>query len=85
MQEQNMVIHYLQDSILMRKVFLIIFIMMLKSLIFGGTIAIIATTTGLAIKDGAQAVGEGATKTVVWSIIFIYIFNYIVTSMFFGN
>jgi len=61
-----------------------IYIMMLKSFVFGTTISIIATTTGLQIKGGAEAVGNGATKTVVWSIILIFAFNYIITSFFFG-
>jgi len=61
-----------------------ILIMMLKSLIFGSAIAIIATTTGLITRGGAEAVGNGATKTVVWSIILIFVFNYIITSIFFG-
>ncbi|MDD3014486.1 MAG: ABC transporter permease [Candidatus Gastranaerophilales bacterium] len=61
-----------------------IFIMMLKSLIFGSAISIIATTTGLIARGGAEAVGNGATKTVVWSIILIFTFNYIITSIFFG-
>jgi phospholipid/cholesterol/gamma-HCH transport system permease protein len=61
-----------------------VFIMMLKSLIFGSAISIIATTTGLIARGGAEAVGNGATKTVVWSIILIFTFNYIITSIFFG-
>jgi len=61
-----------------------VFIMMLKALIFGSAISIIATTTGLITRGGAEAVGNGATKTVVWSIILIFIFNYIITSIFFG-
>jgi len=61
-----------------------VFIMMLKSLIFGSAISIIATTTGLITRGGAEAVGNGATKTVVWSIILIFVFNYIITSIFFG-
>jgi len=61
-----------------------VMIMMLKSSVFGSAIAIIATTTGLLISGGAEAVGNGATKTVVWSIILIFTFNYIITSIFFG-
>lgn len=61
-----------------------VFIMMLKSMVFGSAISIIATTTGLATRGGAEAVGNGATKTVVWSIIMIFTINYIFTSIFFG-
>jgi phospholipid/cholesterol/gamma-HCH transport system permease protein len=60
-----------------------VFVMMLKSMVFGGAIAIIATTTGLEVKGSAEAVGNAATKTVVWSIILIFVFNYIITSIFF--
>ncbi|OGI00541.1 MAG: hypothetical protein A2Y25_00030 [Candidatus Melainabacteria bacterium GWF2_37_15] len=60
-----------------------VFIMMFKAVIFGGAIAIIATTTGLEVKDGAEAVGNATTKTVVWSIMTIFALNYIITSMFF--
>jgi phospholipid/cholesterol/gamma-HCH transport system permease protein len=60
-----------------------VFVMMLKSLVFGGGIAIIATTAGLEVKGSAEAVGNAATKTVVWSIILIFVFNYIITSIFF--
>ena len=61
-----------------------VLIMMLKSLVFGSAISIIATTTGLMTRGGAEAVGNGATKTVVWGIILIFTFNYIITSIFFG-
>jgi phospholipid/cholesterol/gamma-HCH transport system permease protein len=61
-----------------------VFIMMLKSLIFGSAISIIATTTGLVTRGGAESVGNSTTKTVVWSIILIFTFNYIITSIFFG-
>lgn len=61
-----------------------VFIMMLKAAIFGILISIIATSTGLVVKEGAEAVGNAATKTIVWSIILIFTFNYIITSLFFG-
>lgn len=60
-----------------------VFIMLLKSVIFGISISIIATTSGLQVEGGAEAVGNATTKTVVWSIIFIFIFNYIITSIFY--
>ncbi|EKE02585.1 MAG: hypothetical protein ACD_20C00357G0008 [uncultured bacterium] len=60
------------------------FVMMIKASVFGGIIAIIATTTGLQVRGGAEAVGTAATKTVVWSIIMIFTFNYLITSIFFG-
>ncbi|OGI01775.1 MAG: hypothetical protein A2287_00925 [Candidatus Melainabacteria bacterium RIFOXYA12_FULL_32_12] len=59
-------------------------VMMLKAMVFGGIISIIATTTGLQVSGGAEAVGSAATKTVVWSIIMIFTFNYLITTIFFG-
>lgn len=57
--------------------------MLIKACVFGITIAVIATTTGLQVRGGAEAVGNAATKSVVWSFIFIFIFNYIITAIFF--
>ena len=60
-----------------------VFVMLLKACIFGITIAIVATTAGLQVKGGAEAVGDATTKTVVWSYILIFIFNYFLSSYFF--
>jgi len=60
-----------------------VFVMLLKAFTFGISISIIATTSGLQVEGGAEAVGDSTTKTVVWSIIFIFIFNYIITSIFY--
>lgn len=60
-----------------------VFIMMFKAMVFGGAIAIIATTTGLEAKNSAESVGNATTKTVVWSIITIFALNYLITSVFF--
>lgn len=60
-----------------------VFVMLLKACIFGITIAIVATTAGLQVKGGAEAVGQAATKTVVWNYILIFIFNYFLSSYFF--
>jgi len=60
-----------------------VLVMMLKAVIFGATIAVIATTTGFEVTGGAEAVGEAATKTVVRCIILIFFFNYVITSVFF--
>jgi len=61
-----------------------VMVMILKSTIFGIIVAILATTIGMQVKGGAEAVGNSATETVVWSIILIFLFNYIITSIFFG-
>lgn len=60
-----------------------IFVMLLKACIFGITIAIVATTAGLQVRGGSEAVGDAATKTVVWNYILIFIFNYFLSSYFF--
>ena len=60
-----------------------VFVMLLKACIFGITIAIVATTAGLQVKGGAEAVGDATTKTVVWSYILIFIFSYFLSSYFF--
>lgn len=61
-----------------------VFIMMLKALLFGCAITVIATTRGFQVGQGAEAVGTAATQTVVWSIILIFTLNYVITSIFFG-
>lgn len=62
-----------------------VYIMVLKSTIYGIIVAIISTSTGLQVQGGAEAVGAATTKTVVWSMILIFIFNYIITAIFFGT
>ena len=61
-----------------------LFVAMLKASCFGTLIVTIASTFGLNIKGGADAVGNYTTKTVVWSLIVIFITNYIITSIFYG-
>lgn len=61
-----------------------VWVMALKSTVFGMIISVIATTRGLSVTGGAEAVGKAATTTVVWSIIMIFTFNYVLTSIFFG-
>lgn len=60
-----------------------VFIMLLKGCIFGVTVSIVATTTGLQVRGGAEAVGDAATTTVVWNFILVFIFNYFISSYFF--
>jgi len=60
-----------------------LFVMLLKGCIFGITIAIVATTAGLQVTGGAEAVGNATTKTVVWNYVLIFIFNYFLSSYFF--
>ena len=61
-----------------------VFVSILKASCFGILIVTIASTFGLNVKGGADAVGVYTTKTVVWSLIVIFITNYIITSIFYG-
>ncbi|MEI7473297.1 MAG: ABC transporter permease [bacterium] len=61
-----------------------VWVMVLKATVFGIIISVIATTRGFSVIGGAEAVGKATTTTVVWSIILIFTFNYILTSIFFG-
>lgn len=61
-----------------------IVVAMLKASIFGILIVTIASTFGLNVRGGADAVGFYTTKTVVWSLIILFFANYIITSIFYG-
>ncbi|MFA5104439.1 MAG: ABC transporter permease [Candidatus Margulisiibacteriota bacterium] len=49
---------------------------LLKALVFGGAITIIACYKGLNAKNGAKGVGEATTSAVVVSLITVFIANY---------
>lgn len=57
--------------------------MLIKALVFSIAIAIIASSNGLKTQGTSEAVGNSTTRTVVWSLLAIFILNYIVTSIFF--
>ena len=59
-----------------------IFIAILKSSFFGGTIALISCSCGYATRGGAKEVGLATTKAVVWSITIMAIFDYIISALF---
>lgn len=52
---------------------------MVKAMFFGGIIALVACNEGMNAKSGAEGVGQATTKSVVTSIIFIFICNYILS------
>lgn len=56
---------------------------LLKSLCFGGTIALISCACGYAAKGGAKGVGLATTKAVVWSFVAIVIWDMIFAIIFF--
>lgn len=57
--------------------------MLVKSLFFAVAIAMIACSNGLATERSSEAVGQRTTKTVVWSLLSIFLLNYLLTSLFF--
>ena len=56
---------------------------LLKSICFGGTIALISCACGYAAKGGAKGVGIATTKAVVWSFVAIVIWDMIFAIIFF--
>ena len=56
-----------------------------KAIVFGFIISLMGCYQGFNCGQGAQGVGKATTNAVVTSSILILIFNYIITSTFFGN
>ncbi len=55
----------------------------LKSICFGGTIALVSCSFGYHAKGGAKGVGEATTKAVVWSFVSIVIIDMLFAIAFF--
>ena len=53
---------------------------LVKSLVFGTTIAIVGCSEGLRATEGAVGVGRATRRSVVVSLILILVFNYFITS-----
>ncbi len=60
-----------------------IFACVIKSMIFGGVIAIIGCNWGLTTTGGAKGVGKSSTAAVVISLIAIFILNFILSLLMF--
>ncbi len=60
-----------------------IFIAILKSSFFGGTIALISCSCGYTARGGAKEVGLATTKAVVWSFLAIAMWDFIFASVFY--
>lgn len=58
---------------------------LIKSLVFGFVIAIVACACGFRAQGGAKGVGETTTLAVVWSNMFILILNYMLSTVLFGG
>ena len=60
-----------------------IFVALLKSSFFGGTIALISCSCGYSTRGGALEVGISTTRAVVWSFVAIAIWDYIFATVFY--
>lgn len=60
-----------------------IFIALLKSSFFGGTIALISCSCGYSTRGGAKEVGLATTKAVVWSFLAIALWDFVFASIFY--
>jgi phospholipid/cholesterol/gamma-HCH transport system permease protein len=58
---------------------------LLKTLVFGAIIAIVGCHEGLATEGGATGVGRSTTRAVVLSIVLIYISNFFLAYLLFGQ
>ena len=54
----------------------------IKAEVFGAIITITACYMGLNTRNGAEGVGQGTTKSVVWSIVLIILANLVLTVLF---
>lgn len=60
-----------------------LWVSLLKSAVFGGTISLISCTCGFFASGGAKGVGLATTKAVVWSFIAIVVWDMIFAVLFF--
>lgn len=57
-----------------------ILIALLKALINGALVATLSCTFGLETSGGAAGVGQTTTKSVVWAMLGIFLFNFLITN-----
>jgi phospholipid/cholesterol/gamma-HCH transport system permease protein len=57
---------------------------LLKAVIFGTVVSIIATYRGFNAGGGARGVGEATTRAVVWSSVAILVLDYVITFLAIG-
>ncbi len=60
-----------------------IMIMLLKSIFFGATIALVSCSCGYSTRGGAKEVGTSTTKAVVWSFLAIAMWDWIFAAVFY--
>jgi len=58
---------------------------LIKSVVFGFVVSIVACACGFRAQGGAKGVGETTTLAVVWSNMLILVLNYILSTILFGG
>lgn len=58
---------------------------LIKSVVFGCVVSIVACACGFRAEGGAKGVGETTTLAVVWSNMLILVLNYILSTILFGG
>ncbi len=58
---------------------------LVKTIVFGGLIALVGCRYGLQAEGGAAGVGMATTRSVVSAVLLVYITNFIMAYLFFGN
>lgn len=56
---------------------------LIKSMFFGGIVAIVGCLKGMGAKEGAEGVGHATTSSVVTSIVWIFVMNYFLSTWLF--
>ena len=56
-----------------------------KGFVFGGLVGLVATFRGYNATGGAEGVGRAVNDTVVYSVMFILVVNYLLSSALFGS
>ncbi len=59
------------------------YIGVIKSMVFGGIVALVGCDRGLTCEPGAEGVGKATTQSVVYSIIMLFAMNYLLSSLLF--
>ena len=56
---------------------------LIKSMVFGGIVAIVGCLKGMGAQEGAEGVGHATTSSVVTSIVWIFVMNYFLSTWLF--
>lgn len=54
---------------------------LIKSLVFGFAVTLIACRHGFYASGGAVGVGQATTRAVVWSVVGVFVLDYVITAM----